>query len=113
MDKLIYLANKLNGKIKSQQHYNVNFDEISQRQIIVKNFRDYEITIDEYADLYVTGIKVNSRLSFSINRPDIIFGYKMQKSPLDVPFKVYVSDQNNDFFEDDQSKKFLNSLIVL
>lgn len=64
MDKLKELSAKLDGKIKPQNHLNINFDETSFRKLLVKHYRQYTIKIDEYRALYSIGINVNSDLSF-------------------------------------------------
>lgn len=113
MDKLKELSVKLDGKIKSQKLFNINFEETSFRKLIVKNYRQYTVKIDEYKDLYSIGIKVNSDLSFSINKPDKIFLYNIPKSFSDLPYKVYVSDGTYTFDQNDYLKRFWDSLAVL
>jgi len=113
VNKLEELSIKLDGKIKAQSHFNVNFEETSLRKLIVKDYRHNEIKIDEYRDLYSIGIKVNSGLSFSVNKADKIFLYKTQKNISDLPYKIYVSDESYIFNQNEEFIKFWNSLDFL
>jgi hypothetical protein len=113
MDKLKELSAKLVGKIKQQKHFNSIVDDTSFRRLIIKNYRQYKIKIDEYKDLCTIGVNVNSNLSFSINKPDRIFGNKIPKHFSDLPYEIYVSDETYDFVKDKYLENFWISLVVL
>jgi len=113
MDKLKDLSVKLDGKIKSQNLFNANVEDTSFRSLTVKDYRQYKIIIDEYRNLYSMGINVNSDLSFSINRPDRIFLYKIPKYLPDLPYTIYVSDETFSFVKNSYLENFWNSLGIL
>jgi hypothetical protein len=113
MDKLKELSVKLDGKIRLQKLFNINFEETSLRKLMVKDYRQYKIKIDEYKDLFTIGIKVNSNLSCSINKPDKVFLYNIPKYFSDLPYKIYVSEDTYTFVKNDNLKAFWNSLAIL
>jgi hypothetical protein len=114
MDKLKELSDKLKGRIKIQQQFDANFKHPSPRHLVVKNYRGYKIRFDDHVDLITVGVKVNSELAFSVNRPNILFSYKMPMELAHSPCILYVRDETNYLFKEDPTiKKFLTSFFSL
>lgn len=70
MDRLKEISTQLGGVINQQNHSNFNFKERSVRELTVKNYKDYKISIDDFGEIFFTKIKVDCEFSISINNPD-------------------------------------------
>jgi hypothetical protein len=92
MDYLKKLLTHTGGKIKRQEVMNANFKERSFRRLLIKNYKDYKIQVDDYAEVYLLGLNINSDLAFSINNPEKIFLYNKTINLVNAPYKVYASD---------------------
>jgi hypothetical protein len=112
MDYLKELSLQLDGRIKSQELLNINLNESSFRRLIVKDYKQLKIQIDEYRTLYSIGIKVNSILTLSINKPDRIFLFNTPKALPGLPYKIYVSSDYN-LSPNEHFKRFWNFIIEL
>lgn len=109
MDKLKELSARLGGKIKSINNFNVNLGETSFKKIIIKDYRQYKIEIDEYKDAVLLGVKVDSHLALSVNKPDRIFSYNIPKHLPGMPYKIFVSDEKYNFEQNEYVKEFWSS----
>jgi hypothetical protein len=109
MDYLKELAIHIGGKIKRQEILNANFKERSFRRLLIKNYKGYKIQIDDYGDVYLLGLNINSDLSFSINNPEKIFLYKKEINLGDVLYKVYASDVDYNPLKNESLQAFWKS----
>jgi len=91
MDYLKELSLQLGGKIKLQEVQNTNFKERCFRRLLIKNYRNHNIEIQDYGGLYLLEIKVNSDLAFSINNPDGICCFNKAIDLPNIPYKAYAS----------------------
>lgn len=102
MNNFDVLSSLLGGKIKAQNLLNINFEEISNREILVKNYKGFKINIDEFGDLYQIRIDVESDLIFSINQPEKIFKISQLLELSDFPYDIYIlEDQYSPFLNPD------------
>jgi hypothetical protein len=90
MDNLKEISTQLNGKIKAQNHADINFKEISSRELIVKKYKDFKINIDEFGSLYQIAIEVESDLILAINRPEKSFKIDQLINIPDFPYDAYI-----------------------
>jgi len=111
MNKLKELSTKFGSGIKSQNLINGNINQRSTKRLLIKNYKKYDLKIDEYENIYSIGIKVNSDLTFSINRIDDIFGYRTLIYYPIFKFKVYARE--TDLKDDARTLKLLTSFAVL
>lgn len=105
MDYLKKLSDQLGGQIRSQNHLNPNIDSKSVRALVVKNYKTFTVQVDEYANLLMLGIKINSDLAFSINNPDTIFNFETPINLENFSYQIYVSD---DFHHISKNKYFVS-----
>ena len=111
MDKLKKISTELGGKITSQNLSNININETSNRRLLIKNYKNYGLKIDEYKNIFAIGINVNSQLTFSVNKVDLTFSYKTLIPYPEFPFKIYAS--TTDLMEDRRAVKLLTSFASL
>ena len=112
MDNLKDISLRIGGRIRRQDHFNVNLDEKSFRRLVIKDYKRFQIQIDEYKTLYTIGIKVDSILALSINKPDKIFLFNKPFVIDNAPYKLYVSSEEN-LLKDESIKHFLISILGL
>ena len=105
MDYLKELSVQLEGKIKQQFDTDANIG-VSTRQLLIKNYRQFHVEINEYNNNYSISLKVYSTLHFSINRPDIIFSYNQPNKLKDFPLIVYTREQGRVSPQNETFKKF-------
>jgi hypothetical protein len=113
MDYLEILSEQFKGNIKSQEHQSYNFKEISYRRLIIKNYKQYKIEVDDFGSLFAIKIKANSDLAFSINNPDKLFLFDTPVSIKGLPYNVFVSEDNSTLLQNECLNKFWNSIIDL
>lgn len=105
MDYLKELSVQLKGKIKQQNYINANIG-VSTRRLLIKNYRQFHVEINEYPNSYEIRLKVYSTLHFSINRPDIIFLNTQPNKLKDFPHIVYTQEQGDVFPQNGTFQKF-------
>ena len=114
MDYLKELSVQLEGKIKQQLYSNANLGAgVSTRQLLIKNYRQFHVEINEFPNCYEINIKVYSTLHFSINRHDIIFLLTQPNKLKDFPYIVYTREQGYVFPENGNFPKFWNLFSAL
>jgi hypothetical protein len=106
MDQLRELSIKLEGKIRKQDLLNINFKDISTRELIIKNYRDFKINIDEFGKLYQISIDTGSDLMFAINQPEKIFKIDQPLKIPDFPYDIYILEEQYNPFLNNGFDKF-------
>ena len=109
MDYLKELTTYIGGKIKRQEILNANFKERSFRRLLTKNYKGHKIKVDDYGEVYLLGLNINSDLAFSINNPEKIFLYNKAINLGDVPYKVYASDVDYNPLKNEYLRAFWES----
>lgn len=110
MNNLIELSEKLKTVTKPQQRIDVS-GEVSYEGIN-KTYRKHKVQMDLYKTFISITIHVNSNLALAINKPDAMFGYKVPFQMDDSPYPIFVSASQSSFVKDENSKKFLNEVLV-
>jgi hypothetical protein len=105
MDNIIDLSKKLKASLRSQQRIDVS-GEVSNVGF-VKTYRKHRVQIDFYSTFISVTINANSILALAINNPDLMFGFKVPIQNGKFPYPVYVSDNAEKFFEDENIRGFL------
>jgi hypothetical protein len=115
MDRLQELCTQVGGKIKVQNNYNMNLNAKSLRRLVVSSYRksSRKVEVEEYGDIFLVGLKVNSKFAFSINKPDLIFGYDKEVTSVNANFPVYTSDGQTPFRTTSQARFFEGLFIWL
>ena len=113
MDKLKELSSILGGRIKSINNLNISCGGTSFRRLILTDYRRYKIEIDEYQEMLLVGIIVESDLAFSVNKPDKIFLYNIPKILPGYPYTIYVSDETYNFEQSIYLKEFWSAFMAL
>ena len=102
MDNFKELSIQLGAKIKMQNLLNINFKEISTRELLVKNYKGLKINVDEFGNLYQISIDVESDLIFAINHAEKIFKIDQLLNTPDFPYNIYILEsQYNPFLNPD------------
>jgi hypothetical protein len=109
-DNLKELSVQLNAKIKPQNHLNINFPERSFRRLRIKDYMQFDLTIDDHGFLYSIKVKVNAAHAFSINNPDFIFLFDKQITLPGITYTVYVSDVDKSPFKESGQERALYSI---
>jgi hypothetical protein len=109
MDYLKELSVQLGGKIYVQNLLGVNFKGFSFRTLIIRNYRNFNIHIDEYETIFDIQIKVDSDFSFSINNPERVCLFNKQISAANFPYRIFISNLNNNPFADVNFQIFWNT----
>jgi len=112
MDCLNELSVKLKGKIKKQHDINANIG-LSTRQLLIKNYRQFHVEINEYANRYSISLKVYSVLHFSVNKPDIILGCSQPNQLKDFPYTVYTQEHRHVSTQNETFQKFWDLFSIL
>jgi hypothetical protein len=99
------LSAQLKGKIKQQNYINANIG-VSTRRLLIKNYRQFNVKIDEYPNSYEIGVKVYSTLHFSINRPDYIFSCIQPNKLKDFPNIIYTREEGHVSLRNKTFQKF-------
>jgi hypothetical protein len=100
MDYLEQLTAHTGGKIRKQDYLNINFAHKSFRSLIIKDFKNWKLRINDYNELCSIEMKVNVAFAFALNKPDKVLFYDIPLSLKEVPYTVYVSESNIDLVND-------------
>src|ERR1700756_2519120 len=104
MDNFRKLSIQLGGKIKTQNLLNINFEEISTKELIAKNYKGFKINVDEFGNLYQIGIEAESDFIFAINHPEKILKIDQILKIPDFSYNIYIPEsQYNPFLSPDFS----------
>jgi len=106
-DTLTRLSDQWKGKIKNQNHINVNFSEPSYRSLRVTNYKRFRLVIDDHGSLYAVKLEINIDQAFSINKTDKIFLFDKPVLLPGLTYKVYISDRNSSLFSNQDQKRKL------
>ena len=112
MDYLKELSVQLKGKIKRQYYINANIG-VSTRRLLIKNYRQFHVEINEYPNSYAISLKVYSTLHFSINRPDYTFSCIQPNKLKDFSHIVYTVEQGHASPRNETFQKFWDLFSVL
>ena len=110
MDYLQQLATQIGGKIRTQDLLNGNFQKKSLRSLIVKDYKQFKLQIDDYGSLCSIEVKVNSEIACAINNHDRVLYYNIPFNLESVPFTVYVSESNTDLLDNIRFRKACHSI---
>jgi hypothetical protein len=103
------LSTKLGGKIHSQDLFDINFDDQSSRKLVVKNYKNYKLEIEEFGKIYFIKIKVNSDFTLSINNPNRLSPIDQEIDVNDTPYKLYILKESyNSFIKGHRYNPFLS-----
>jgi hypothetical protein len=96
MDNFKGLAKRLGGNIHSQQlsYWNIG---MSYRHMIVKDYAEYKVEINDFDSVYEITIKADSNFACSINIPDKLFGWIKPTKVSQFRYKAYFSADKNPF----------------
>jgi hypothetical protein len=106
MDYLTGLSVSTKGKIRTQEHLNANFGQKSFTSLVLNNYKNFKVRVDDYSNLCLIGIKVNVAFAFAINKSDKALFLNFPLEFNDLPHSVYVSESDTDMVND---AKFLQA----
>ena len=112
MDYLDELSVTLKGKVKQQHITRANIG-LSTRQLLLKSYKGYHVEIQDYANRYSIIVKVNSDLLFSVNKPDILFGFTQPNKLNNFPYVVYTQEHKYISSQNEALQKFWDLLSML
>jgi hypothetical protein len=100
MDYLQQLKANTGGKISKQDLFSQNFEHKSFRSLVIKDFENYKLRINDHNELCSIEIKLNVAFAFALNKPDKVLYFDTPLSLKEVPYTVYVSKSNIDLAND-------------
>jgi len=112
MDYLDELSVTLKGKVKQQHFIRANIG-VSTRQLLLKSYRRFHVEIQDYPNRYLIIVKVNSDLLFSVNKPDIVFGFSQPNQLNNFPYTVYTQEDKYIPSQNEAMQKFWDLFSML
>jgi|GEM_PF-1369414 len=92
MDSLKYISNITGGNVRSQNLLDPNFNKRSLRKAIIKDYKNLDIVIDDYNEVFLISIRISTDWVFSINIPERIFYSDIPLTLDNFPYVIYFPD---------------------
>ena len=111
MDYFSQLSTLVNGRIKKQKFRDPHIQGNSVQKLNIKDFKGWEVEINDFPNFYSLMFKGEFNLAFSINVPDRLFIYD---KPLKIPGfskTIFARDTVENFFLTEYNEKYLRDFL--
>ena len=97
MDQFKAIFKKIGGKIRVQNLHNPNFNDPSNRELVINDYNGFKIAIDDFGYLFDVNIYTESNIILAVNNPEKIFAINQEIEITNLPYKFFIQKPYDPF----------------